>query len=147
MIDIDLLIKDALKSGDKIKTNAYRNLKSKIMMVKTAKNAKPYDDAAEISLISKYAKELTEDAKLYQDKGRTDLSESYLQEVKILSELLPKEPTEVEIKEFIELYIKSEFNSVSIDKSKMGVCIKAVKTKYPSADGKKVSEIVRTYIK
>lgn len=147
MVDIDLLIKNALKGGDKIKTNAYRNLKSKIMMVKTAKNAKPYDDAVEIALISKYAKELTEDAKLYQDKGRTDLSESYIQEVKILSELLPKEPTEVEIKEFIELYIKSEFNSDSIDKSKMGTCIKAVKVKYPSADGKKVSEIVRAYIK
>ena len=53
MINIDELIKDALKSKDADKLKAYRNLKAKIMEYKTAKNAKPYDNQAEIQIIKK----------------------------------------------------------------------------------------------
>lgn len=146
MLDIDLMIKNALKYGDKAKVNAYRNLKSKILLAKTAKNAKEYNDSVEIGIINKYVKELTEDANLYQEKGRTDLSQAYIDEANILSELLPKAPTNEEIESFIKVFIKESYNSESIDKSKMGITIKAVKSKFPSADGKVVSEIVRNFI-
>lgn len=146
MLDIDLMIKNALKDGDKAKVNAYRNLKSKILLAKTAKNAKEYNDSVEISIINKYVKELTDDANLYKEKGRTDLSQAYIDEANILSELLPKAPTNEEIENFIKVFIKESYNSESIDKSKMGITIKAVKSKFPSADGKVVSEIVRNFI-
>ena len=146
MLDIDLMIKDALKSGNKAKVNAYRNLKSKILLAKTAKNAKEYNDSVEIGIINKYVKELTDDANLYQEKGRTDLTQAYVDEANILSELLPKAPTNEEVESFVKVFIKETYDSEGIDKSKMGITIKAVKAKFPSADGKVVSEIVRKFI-
>ena len=146
MLEIDLMIKDALKSGNKAMVNAYRNLKSKILLAKTAKNAKEYNDSVEIGIINKYVKELNDDANLYQEKGRTDLSQAYVDEANILSELLPKAPTNEEVESFVKAFIKETYNSESIDKSKMGNVIKAVKAKFPSADGKVVSEIVRKFI-
>ena len=146
MLDIDLMIKDALKSGNKAMVNAYRNLKSKILLAKTAKNAKEYNDSVEIGIINKYVKELTDDANLYQEKGRTDLSQAYVDEANILSELLPKAPTHEEVERFVKAFIKETYDSDGIDKSKMGITIKVVKAKFPSADGKVVSEIVRKFI-
>lgn len=146
MLDIDLMIKDALKSGNKAMVNAYRNLKSKILLAKTAKNAKEYNDSVEIGIINKYVKELNDDANLYQEKGRTDLSQAYVDEANILSELLPKAPTNEEVESFVKAFIKETYDSDGIDKSKMGGVIKAVKAKFPSADGKVVSEIVRKFI-
>ena len=146
MLDIDLMIKDALKSGNKAMVNAYRNLKSKILLAKTAKNAKEYNDSVEIGIINKYVKELNDDANLYQEKGRADLSQAYVDEANILSELLPKAPTNEEVESFVKAFIKETYDSEVIDKTKMGVVIKAVKAKFPSADGKVVSEIVRKFI-
>ena len=37
-----------MKSGDKVSLNAYKNLKAEIQIIKTAKNARPYDDTTEI---------------------------------------------------------------------------------------------------
>lgn len=146
MLNIDLMIKSALKGGEKDKVNAYRNLKSKIMMTKTAKNAKEYDDVVEIGIINKYVKELIDDANLYQEKGRTDLSDAYTEEANILSELLPKAPTNDEIEKFVEGFIKDTYDSRFIDTTNMGTTIKSVKAKFPSADGKTISDIVRTFI-
>lgn len=147
MIDIDNMIKVAMKNGEKNKVNAYRNLKSKILLVKTAKNAKEYNDVVEIGIINKYVKELTDDAKLYQEKGRNDLADTYLDEAGVLSTLLPKTPTEEEIRGFVGSYIEDEYQSQSIDKSKMGLVIKATKKEYPTADGKLVSQVVMQFIK
>lgn len=151
MLDIDLMIKDALKGGDKVKVNAYRNLKSKILIAKTAKNAKEYDEVAEISIISKYVKELTEDSKNYLSMNREDLAKDYSDEANVLSELLPKAATEEEIEDAVRDFSISIDNGqlpngVLIPKNMMGLCIKSVKKKYPSADGKVISEIVRKYI-
>ena len=46
MINIDLLIKNSMKSRNKTELRAYKNLKAEIQAFKTAKNAKPYDEAA-----------------------------------------------------------------------------------------------------
>ena len=53
MINVDDLIKGSMKSRNQTELRAYKNLKAEIQAFKTAKNAKPYDEAAEIKLISK----------------------------------------------------------------------------------------------
>lgn len=150
MINIDEMIKSSMKEGNKAKLNAYRNLKSKILVAKTAKNANGYDDATEIGVISKYVKELTDDANAYFAVDRDDLGSAYMEEADILSALLPKQPTDDEIKNCVWDFIESNIGPIpetkTIAKSQMGVCIKYIKGVYPSADGKKVSEIVRSFI-
>ena len=58
MINVDDLIKGSMKSRNQTELRAYKNLKAEIQAFKTAKNAKPYDEAAEISIIRKYCEKL-----------------------------------------------------------------------------------------
>ena len=106
---IDKMIMEALKAGDKVKAGTFRMLKSEFLLFKTAKNAKPLDDIAEIS---------------------------------VLKVLLPAEITEEQIKEAV----KEVANATEPIKKNMGIFMKAVKAKYPTADGKIVSQVVSTFL-
>lgn len=139
---IDKMIMEALKAGEKIKAGAFRMLKSEFLVFKTAKNAKPLDDAAEISIIKKMIKQRQDAAKEYLEVGRLELADNELDEVEVLKVLLPAEITEEQIKEAV----KEVANAAVPIKKNMGVFMKAVKAKYPTADGKMVSQIVSAFL-
>ena len=139
---IDKMIMEALKAGEKIKAGAFRMLKSEFLVFKTAKNAKPLDDAAEISIIKKMIKQRQDAAKEYLEAGRLELADDELDEVEVLKVLLPAEITEEQIKEAV----KEVANATVPIKKNMGVFMKAVKAKYPTADGKMVSQIVLGFL-
>ena len=139
---IDKMIMEALKAGEKIKAGAYRMLKSEFLVFKTAKNAKLLDDAAEISIIKKMIKQRQDAAKEYLEAGRLELADNELDEVAVLKVLLPAEITEEQIKEAV----KEVANTTVPIKKNMGVFMKAVKAKYPTADGKMVSQIVSAFL-
>ena len=54
MVNINELIKQALKSQNKTELRAYRNLKAEFLKAETAKNAKPMDKTEQIQIIKKY---------------------------------------------------------------------------------------------
>ena len=139
---IEKMIMEALKAGDKTKAGAFRMLKSEFIVFKTAKNAKPLDEAAEITIIKKMIKQRQDAAKEYLAAGRLELADNELEEVDVLKPLLPAEITEEEIKEAV----KEVSNTTEPVKKNMGVFMKAVKSKYPTADGKTVSQIVSTFL-
>ena len=139
---IEKMIMEALKAGEKTKAGAFRMLKSEFIVFKTAKNAKPLDEAAEITIIKKMIKQRQEAAKEYLAAGRLELADNELEEVDVLKPLLPAEITEEEIKEAV----KEISNTTEPVKKNMGVFMKAVKSKYPTADGKTVSQIVSTFL-
>lgn len=139
---IDKMIMEALKAGEKIKAGAFRMLKSEFLVFKTAKNAKPLDDAAEISIIKKMIKQRQDAAKEYLEAGRLELADDELDEVEVLKVLLPAEITEEQITEAV----KEVANTVEPIKKNIGVFMKAVKDKYPTADGKMVSQIVLGFL-
>ena len=155
MLDINELIKSSMKSGDKVALRAYKNLKAEIQKVKTAKNAKPYTDAAEIQLISKMCKNLEEAILDFSKAHREDLVTDYTSELEVLKKLLPEPVNESQICSFIEKYClnnnfvestEAQENIVQIPKKEMGKVIKAVKETYPQADGKLISSIVKKYV-
>ena len=147
-----------MKSGDKVALRAYKNLKAEIQQVKTAKNAKPYTDAAEIQLISKMCKNL-EDAILDFSKAhRDDLVADYTSELEVLKKLLPEPVNESQIcSELSEWCRENHFTQrfqtaigyeeyLVIPKKEMGNAIKHLKSKFPQADGKLISSIVKKYV-
>ena len=144
-----------MKSGDKVALRAYKNLKAEIQKVKTAKNAKPYTDVAEIQLVSKMCKNL-EDAILDFSKAhRDDLVADYTSELEVLKKLLPEPVNESQICSFVEEYClnnnfvgntEAQENIIQIPKKEMGKVIKVVKETYPQADGKLISSIVKKYV-
>ena len=139
---IDKMIMEALKAGEKVKAGAFRMLKSEFLVFKTAKNAKPLDEAAEISIIKKMIKQRQDAAKEYLAAGRLELADNELDEVEVLKVLLPAEITEEQITEAV----KEVASTTEPVKKNMGVFMKAVKAKYPTADGKMVSQIVSTFL-
>ena len=158
MLDINELIKSSMKSGDKVALRAYKNLKAEIQKVKTAKNAKPYTDVAEIQLVSKMCKNL-EDAILdFSKANRDDLVADYTSELEVLKKLLPEPVNESQIcSELSEWCRENHFTQrfqtaigyeeyLVIPKKEMGNAIKHLKSKFPQADGKLISSIVKKYV-
>lgn len=136
---INALIMGAMKERNSVKANAYKNMKAKFIEFTTAKNAKPLDDSAEISIIKKMVKELENDAELFKEHGRIDLAEANINEVGYLKEFLPKEATSDDINKAIDTWIA---DNGTIEKKNMGLVIKYVKSQLAGADGKTVSELV-----
>lgn len=143
MLEIEKMIMGAMKNKEKVRTQVYKNIKAKILEFKTAKNAKPYDDVAEIAILKKMHSELVEDKKIFESNGRTDLAESASAEIEVLESLLPKAASSEEIQTVIDAWISA---NGQIEKKSMGMVIKEVKSKLPNADGKTVSELVKNMI-
>ena len=151
MINIDELIKNAMKSRNKTELQAYQNLKAEIQKFKTAKNAKLYDEAAELAIISKYCKSLEDAVKQFLEASRDDLAASYTAEWEVLKKLLPEPVNESQIRSELLGWAKSNYEmglstKIIIPKKNMGNAIKHLKSKFPTADGKMISEIVKNYL-
>ena len=141
---IDKMIMEALKAGEKVKAGTFRLLKAEFLVFKTAKNAKPLDEAAEFTIIRKMIKQRQEASKEYLEAGRLELADNELEEVTVLKALLPPEVTDELIKEALDEVVKT-IAYAPISKN-MGYYIKAVKAKYPSADGKLVAKVVSDFL-
>lgn len=141
-----------MKSGDKIALRAYKNLKAEIQIVKTAKNARPYDDTTEIKIISKMCKKLEDAISTFSKAHRDDLVADYTSELEVLKKLLPEPVNESQINSFIESYgtkagLMDHYKiSVEIPRYKMSEVMKEIRNKYPQACGKMVSEIIKKYV-
>ena len=138
MIDINKKIMESMKAHDKVASETYKLLKAKILEFKTAKNAKEYDDSAEITLINKMIKERQDSICIYLENGRQNLANDEYAQMKVLQDLLPKLPTQ----EDIEAYLNKNYPE-GIYKAKMGAVINEVKANLLGADGKTVANCVR----
>lgn len=158
MINIDELIKTSMKSKNQVELRAYKNLKAEIQTFKTAKNAKPYDEAAEIQLISKMCKKLEDGILGFSEAGREDLVLEYRDELMILKKLLPEPVNESQVcSELSEWCRENHFTRrfqtaigyeehLVIPKKEMGNAIKFLKSKFSQADGKLISTIVKSFV-
>lgn len=139
---IDNLIKEATFAKQTDKVAVLRLIKAEFLKFKTAKNAKPLDEVAEITILNKMVKDRNESAMLYMTSNRNDLATQELNEVKIISEFLPKPVTEEELINAINEVILT----IEPIKKNMGLIIKEVKAKYPQADGKILAKLVQGVI-
>lgn len=162
MINIDLLIGNSMKSQNKTELRAYKNLKAEIQKFQTAKNAKPYDNVAEIGILSKYVKSLEDSISSFSKAHREDLVAEYNDELEVLKKLLPAPVNEREIYSFIrndedffdkfwvvkdlEKEQEGTYMKIEIPKKEMGNAIKYLKSKFPQAEGKMISDIVKNFI-
>ena len=150
MLNIDELIKESLKNKKSVDLKVYRNIKAEIMAFKTQKGAPVFDEAAEINILKKYASKLEDSKNQYSQAGREDLVSECTDELEVLQKLLPEPVTASEIYEELRYwaekngYLNEEIASeIQIPKKEMGVAIKYIKSKLPTADGKMISGVVK----
>lgn len=142
---LPILIADSMKSGNKVKLEALRAVKTAYMNWETAKEnvGKSITDAVEISIVSKLVTQYEDTAKQCNDGKHDELVKEALTMASILKSYLPKPATEEEI--------VFAFGNIEIDvepiKKNMGVFIKRIKEMLPNADGKLVSQVVMKNLK
>ena len=157
MLDINNLIKQALKAQNKTELRAYRNLKAEFLKAETAKGAKPMDEARQVQIIKKYCDTLEKSILDFSKARREDLVAEYSSELEVLNKLLPEPvgPSEIMLglwewagqNNFLVPFNENPNNfSPKIPKKEMGNAIKHLKSKFPQADGKMISNIVKEYI-
>lgn len=150
MVNIDNLIKESLKNGDKDSLRAYRNLKTEFQKVKTSKNAPEWTEKQEIKTIQNYVKSLEKSVEEFKQAGREDLILEYSNELSVLKKLLPEPVSEREIYQELDKYLfKHDFpikdDDYYIPKKETGKVIKYLKDTFPTADGQLIAKIVKSY--
>ena len=151
MLNIDQIITESLKNNDKVALRTARLLKAEILKYKTSKGAKPYTDIIEMQIISKMCKQREESILQYKQGGREDLVANEIAEFDWLKALLPEPVTEEDLYDYImDIAINENWvnkddigNRIVIPKREMGNLIKQVKTAFPTADGKIISDIIK----
>lgn len=151
MLNIDQIITESLKNDDKVALRTARLLKAEILKYKTSKGAKPYTDITEMQIISKMCKQREESILQYKQGGREDLVANEIAEFDWLKALLPEPVTEEDLYDYImDIAINENWvnkddigNRIVIPKREMGNLIKQVKTAFPTADGKIISDIIK----
>lgn len=132
------LIKEAMISKNKVKLETLRSIKTAFMNYETAKNSKPLDDSAEVQILRKLISSREESVAQYKLAGREDSANSELLEIEIIKSFLPEPVSEEAICNFLAGIVSSDCTMKD-----MGRLVKEVKSKFPTADGKLVADLVR----
>ncbi|MEP2024059.1 MAG: GatB/YqeY domain-containing protein [Reichenbachiella sp.] len=138
-------IKSAMLAKEKEKLTALRSIKSMILLAETEKGASEgISEDAEMKLLIKAAKQRKDSLDLFREQGRDDLADKEQGELDIISQYLPKQLSEDELKKELQKVIDQTGASGPQDMGKvMGMATKALAGK---ADGKTISAMVKTLL-
>lgn len=140
---IDAMIAQSMKDGKLALTTVWRAVKTEFTKYKTAKAGNELDDAVELNIIQKMVAQRKDAYEQYKSAGRNDLAAIEEYEYKFLETLLPKEPTEDEIKEAIAEAIAGIDTPTM---KNMKDVMNFVKGKYPTVSGGVVSKLFKEMI-
>ena len=144
---LDELISESLKNKDSDKLKTLRLIKTEF--VKAEKDGTVLDDVAQETIMRKMVKQREDSVKQYLDAGREDLAAGEKTEIEIINRFLPELPSDEEVIQNIETFMKSiaEEKQEKLTMKYMKDIMSNIKGKYPSADGKLISQTVQNWIK
>jgi uncharacterized protein YqeY len=141
---INNAVKDAMKSGEKLKLSTLRlvNAAIKNADIEARGGGKgPLDDAALLSLFQKMIKQRQESVELYEKGGRPELAANERGEIEVIQGFLPKQMSDAETEAAIKAAI-AESGAASV--KDMGKVIAALRGKYAGQmDFSKASGLVK----
>ena len=148
MIDINKYIAEAMKAKDREKLSTLKLIKAEL--VKAEKDGITLDDAKEAKILMKMVDQRKESISQYIKGGRNDLAEAEQKEIDVIKEYIPEQPTDEEI----EIYTNDAINNYVIEKGDdyqvsmkdMKAILSIVQEKYPMANGKIVSNVLKNKI-
>ena len=147
-IKIEEKLNRALKDKDK---NTYPTLRLVVSTIKDAeianrtKDNKDISDGEITSILKKMIKQRNESCLIYKKANRTELLETETNEIKVISEFLPKQLSEEETKKLCKSIIQLTGATSTKD---MGKVMGELKSKYGDVlDFSKVSSIIKESLK
>jgi uncharacterized protein YqeY len=148
MIDINKQIAEAMKNRNRTRLDALKLIKAEL--VKAEKDGVTLDDAKEAKILLKMIDQRKESISQYIKGGRNDLVESEQNEIDIIKEFIPEQPTEEEIEKYtydaIDAYVEQNDSDYQISMKDMKPILSMVQEKYPTANGKIVSKVLKEKI-
>jgi uncharacterized protein len=134
-------LKVAMKSGDSIKLNTIRSIRSKIIELSKRGTGSGLTQEDELAILLSEVKKRREAIEMYQQADRKDLSDQEQRELEIIQEYLPKQMSREEAFEVVKKIISDVGGATAKDFGKvMPVAMKELKGKI---DGKIVQELVK----
>jgi uncharacterized protein YqeY len=135
-------MKEAMKAKDEATLRGLRAIKAEIIKAKTEPGAGgEIDEATEQKFLQKMMKQRKDSLEIFEKQGRADLAVKEKEEMAIIEKFLPKQLSDVEIKDAVQKIITATGASTPSDMGKvMGVASKELSGK---ADGKTISAIVK----
>ncbi|HSL88670.1 MAG TPA: GatB/YqeY domain-containing protein [Ignavibacteriaceae bacterium] len=141
-INIDL--KDAMKSGDKIRLQTIRSIRALILEFEKSGTGKQLTPEEEVTMLTTAAKKRKESIEQFRNAGREELAKQEEAELEIIMSYLPKQLSEVEILSEVKR-LAAEIGVSSKDgfAKLMPAVMKELKGK---ADGKTIRSIVENFL-
>ena len=123
-----------------------RLIKAKYLEHQTSdsKGDKTITEAVEVNILRKMLSERKDDLGMFLAAGRDELAEKTKYEISIIEKYLPAAITEEQIIAAYDEVLRSGIEPI---RKNMGMFIKTIKEKYPTADGKLISTIVSQRLK
>lgn len=146
MLNIDELIKTAMLAHKKDELETYKLIKAEF--VKAEKNGTKMDDLNQSKILLKMIAQRDDSISQYTNANRLDLAAQEALEKAIISELMPKQPTDEEIEKYTQEVI-TEWCSTSdhpLSMRDMKNILGLVQEKYPTVSGKTVSKALQNEI-
>jgi len=127
---------------DKNRLAALRAIKSELLVLATGKSKAGKED--EVKALQKMVKQRKESASIYEQQGRDELVEEELKQVEVISEFLPKQMSEEEVKAVLQEIIQKTGASGPSDMGKvMGMATKELAGK---AEGKTIATLTKSLL-
>ncbi len=134
-------LKDAMKSGDKVRLLTIRSIRASILEFEKSGSGKEMNSDEEIKLLSTAAKKRKESIEQFTNGGREDLARAEEVELQIIMSYLPKQLSAEDIeKEVIKIAEKVGAKSKADFGKLMGAAVNEMKGK---ADGRAIKDIVQ----
>ena len=142
--DLSTALKEAMKSKEKTKLDAIRQVQTEVAKKKAEKGEEATDELV-LGVITSYVKKMNKAVEEYNSLGDrgVEMAEKIQGEIDFLSTWLPDQLSDDEVAKIVD-EVLSEMGNV--DMSQMGKIIGAVMAKADGLDGATVSKIVREKI-
>ena len=148
MIDINKYIAEAMKAKDREKLSTLKLIKTEL--VKAEKDGITLDEAKEAKILMKMVDQRKESISQYIKGGRNDLAEAEQKEIDVIKEYIPEQPTDEEIEAYtndaINNYVIEKGDDYQVSMKDMKSILSIVQEKYPMANGKIVSNVLKNKI-
>jgi hypothetical protein len=141
---IDKEISSAMHEQKKSRLNTLRLIKKEL--VDKSKDGTPLTEEVEGKILLKMKVQREESIKIYKDAKREDLAEQENEELLVINEFAPKLASDDDVRKEAEKVINEVYYG-NVSMKDMKNILNIVKSVYPTANGKVVSDTVKSYIK
>ena len=138
---LNSLIAEAMKNKENDRVAVLRLIKAELL--KKEKEGKPLDETIEASVLMKMVSQREDSIDQFKQANRMDLAENEQKELDIIKEFAPKQVSDEDITIETEKVIANMGGTVTMKDMKN--ILAEVQKVYPTANGKLISQIVKSH--